>query len=133
MPQSVFEYPIGIIDKETGERKIFILGYLLSALFTMLLGFTFDLKLFIIFFFIAATGSSFLEMTRDSYFYRQVQEKEVGLISVYRTSDILPYFVGQILAFISLSVLPIELWFIIGGGAAMFFAVNAYRLKDLKK
>ncbi|MBI4994756.1 MFS transporter [Candidatus Peregrinibacteria bacterium] len=134
VPQSVFEYPVGIMaDKETGERKIFIIGYLLSALFTMLLGFTFDLKLFIIFFFIAATGTSFLEMTRDSYFYRQVPEKEVELISVYRTSDILPYFIGQILAFLSLSVLPIELWFIIGGSAAMFFTVNAYWLKDLRK
>lgn len=133
IPQSVFEYPIGVMaDKETGERKIFVVGYLLAALFTMFLGFTTDLKLFIVFFFIAAIGSSFLEMTRDSYFYRQVPEKEVELISVYRTSDALPYLIGQGFAALTLAFLPIELWFIIGGAVAICFAVNAYWLKELK-
>lgn len=134
IPQSIFEYPVGVMaDKETGERKIFIFGYLLAAVFTMLLGFTTDLRVFITFFFIAATGSSLLEMTRDSYFYRQVPEKEVELISVYRTSDSLPFFIGQGLATITLFFLPIEIWFIIGGAISILFVINAYRLKELKK
>lgn len=133
VPQSVFEYPIGVMaDKETGERKIFVIGYLLAALFTMFLGFTTDLRLFIVFFFIAAAGTSFLEMTRDSYFYRQISEKEIELISVYRTSDSLPYLIGQGAAAIFLIFLPIELWFIIGGAVSMVFSVNAYWLKELK-
>lgn len=133
--QSIFEYPIGrLADKETGERKIFIIGYLFAALFTLLLGLTTDLKIFIMCFFLAATGTSFLEMTRDSYFFRQMPEKEIELLSVYRTSDTLPYIIGQGLAVAVLFVLPIEWWFIIGSLIALIiFVPNACALKEFKK
>lgn len=134
LPQTIFEYPLGkVADKETGERKLFMIGFALAAFFTMLLGFTKDLHWFIAFFFIAAIGSSFLEMTRDSYFFRQIPEKEIELISVYRTSDTLPYMVGQAAAIFVLSILSIEWWFIIGGGLGLLYVVNAFRLKDLFK
>lgn len=134
IPQSVFEFPIGrMADKETGERRIFIAGYVLAAVFTLFLGFTTDLRWFIIFFFIAATGTSCLEMTRDSYFFRQMSERHIELVSVYRTSDNLPYLVGQGLAILVLSFLPVQGWFIIGGGIALIFAWNAIRLKEIKK
>lgn len=131
--QSIFEYPIGqMAGRETGEKKILITGYLLAAIFTLALGFTSNLYLFITFFFIAATGSSFLEMTRESYFFRQMSEKNVELISVYRTSDHLPFLVGQLLAVIVLSFVSIEWWFIIGGALVFLFLFNALRLKDIK-
>lgn len=131
--QSIFEYPIGMLaDKQTGERKIFIVGYILAAIFTGMLGFVYDLHYFITFFFIAATGTAFLEMTRDSYFFRQMKESDIELISVYRTSDTLPYLVGQGLAILTLSFLPLRMWFILGGAIGLLFAVNAYFLKDLK-
>lgn len=131
--QTIFEYPIGMLaDKGTGERKIFVVGYVLAAIFTIMLGFVYDLHYFITFFFIAATGTSFLEMTRDSYFFRQMKESDIELLSVYRTSDTLPYLVGQGLAILTLSFLPLRMWFIIGGAIGLLFAVNAYFLKDLK-
>lgn len=133
VPQSIFEFPIGqMADKETGERKIFIVGYGLAAIATLLLGLTTNLPLFITIFFLAAIGTSFLEMTRDSYFFRQTKEQEVELIAVYRTSDTLPYLVGQGLAIATLSFFPIEWWFVIGGIiATVIFLPNAYRLKEL--
>lgn len=135
VPQSIFEFPIGqMADKETGERKIFIVGYALAAIATLLLGFTTNLPVFITIFFLAAIGTSFLEMTRDSYFFRQIKEKEIELVSVYRTSDTLPYLVGQGLAIAMLSFFPIEWWFVIGGIiATIIFLPNAYRLKELKR
>lgn len=134
VPQAIFEYPLGqMADKETGERKLFIIGYALAFGFTALLGLTANLHLFIAFFFFAATGTSFLEMTRDSYFYRQMSEREVELISVYRTSDTLPYLVGQGLAVIFLSLAPLSWWFVIGGSAGIMFIINAWKLKNLKR
>lgn len=134
VPQAIFEFPIGrMADRETGERKIFIIGYTLLAVFTALLGFTENLRLFITFFFIAAIGSSFVEMTRDSYFFRQMKEENIELVSVYRTSDTLPFMVGQGLAAASLLFIPIEWWFFIGGCLGMFFVFNAYRLKELPR
>lgn len=134
VPQAIFEYPLGqVADKETGEKKLFIIGYILAALFTISLGLTTNLRLFIVFFFIAAVGTSFLEMTRDSYFFRQMPEKEVELVAVYRTSDTLPYIVGQGLAITIMTILPIEWWFIIGGAMSLLFVLNAFRLKDFFK
>jgi MFS family permease len=134
VPQSIFEFPIGrMADRETGERKIFIVGYFLAAVFTLLLGFTSNLHWFITFFFIAATGTSFLEMTRDAYFFRQMPEREVELTAVYRTSDTLPYLVGQGLAILTLSFLPLKWWFVIGGTIGLvIFVANAWKLKELK-
>lgn len=134
VPQSIFEFPIGrMADKETGERRIFIVGYILAAAFTILLGFTNNLHWFIAFFFIAAVGTSFLEMTRDAYFFRQMPEREIELVSVYRTSDTLPYLVGQGLAILTLSFLPLKIWFILGGTIALVtFVANAWKLKELK-
>lgn len=131
LPQAALEYPIGrLADKKTGERIIFIIGYALAALFTLFLGLTTDLKFFIAFFFIAAVGTSFLEMTRDSYFYRQIPEQEIELIAVYRTSDNFSYLIGQSLAIFTLSFLPTNMWFIIGGGLALaIFIPNAISLK----
>ncbi|MEK7524226.1 MAG: MFS transporter [Patescibacteria group bacterium] len=132
--QSIFEYPIGqLADRQTGERKIFIVGYFLAALFTIFMGLTTDLRTFIIFFFVAATGTSFLEMTRDAYFFRQMPEKEVELVSVYRTSDTFPNLVGQAMAIGVLLFLPVHWLFIIGGSLAfVIFVSNAYALKELK-
>lgn len=134
IPQAIFEFPIGrMADRETGERKIFIIGYALAAIFTIFLGFTTNLHAFITFFFIAAVGTSFLEMTRDSYFFRQMPEREVELISVYRTGDTLPYVIGQGLAILTLIFVPLKIWFIIGGIVGIWFIINAYGLKDLRK
>lgn len=133
IPQAIFEFPIGrMADSETGERRIFILGYILAFTFTALLGLTTNLHIFITFFFIAATGTSFLEMTRDSYFFRQMPEREIELISVYRTSDTIPYLFGQGFAILTLSFLPIGWWFVIGGCIGILFVYNAHRLKEIK-
>ena len=132
--QAIFEYPIGqMADREIGERKLFIIGYIFATVFTIMLGFTTNLHYFITFFFIAATGTAFLEMTRDSYFFRQISKEEIELVSVYRTSDTLPFLIGQGLAVIFLTFFQIQWWFVIGGPLALYFTYNAYRLAELKK
>lgn len=134
VPQSVFEYPLGTLaDKQTGERRLAILGYLIMGIFTMLLGFTGNLRLFITFFFIASIGTTFLEMTSDSYFFRQIKEKDVEAVSVYRTADSVPFLVGQGLAVLCLSFMSLKVWFITGGLITTLFALNAYRMREFKK
>lgn len=131
--QTIFEYPVGqMADRETGERKIFIIGYALAAIFMILLGLTGNLRLFIIFFFIAAAGAAFLEMTRDSYFFRQMPEQNVELTAVYRTSDSFSFVIGQSLAVAVLLFLSIEWLFIIGGAISLLFVYNAIQLKEIK-
>lgn len=131
VPQSIFEFPFGqMADRETGERKLFLIGYSLAVVGTLLLGITKDLRLFIVVFFLAAVGTAFLEMTRDSYFFRQIPEREIELISVYRTSDTLPCLVGQGLAVLTLSFLPLSWWFTIGAVLCIGFIINAYYLKE---
>ena len=72
-------------------------------------------------------------MTRDAYFFRQMPEREVELTAVYRTSDTLPYLVGQGLAILTLSFLPLKWWFVIGGTIGLvIFVANAWKLKELK-
>ncbi|MBP9717726.1 MFS transporter [Candidatus Gracilibacteria bacterium] len=133
LPQSLFEYPLGTMaDKETGERRLAIIGYIVMGLFTAMLGLTGDLRLFITFFFIASVGTTFVEMTSDSYLYRQIKEKDVGTVAIYRTADTLPYLVGQGLGMIMLCFISIQAWFVIGGIITTLFAFNAYRMREFK-
>lgn len=131
--QSLFEYPLGrLAARETGERRLLIVGYILAGAGTIALGLSTNLKLFITFFFIASLGTAAIERMRDSYFFRLVSERDVAAISVYRTCDSLPFVIGQGLAVALLSIVSVHGWFIIGGALTLLFALQAYRLKELK-
>lgn len=128
---TIFEYPVGKLSKKFGERKFCIAGFALTAIGTLLLGVVSNIPLFVATFFIASVGLAFIEMTRDAYFYRQVTEKDIEIAGVYRTADGISFPIGQGMAIICLSLLPLNWWFIIGGGLGLLFAVNALRLKEL--
>lgn len=88
LPFIIFEWPAGeLADKKFGEKEIMSLGF-----FIMLLSLVFmpyldkNLIYWAIFLFISRIGAAFIEITTESYFFKQVGPEDSGLISIFRLS-----------------------------------------------
>jgi len=72
-------------------------------------------------------GASFVEVTTESYFFKQTKSSDAQVISFFRITRPLAYVVGAVLASLSLLYLPFNFVFIVLAALmipAMFFTLN---------
>lgn len=131
----LFEYPIGIVaDKYIGEKEMMGLGFLIIIISTSWMGFvsTSSVLIWSIIMFVTRVGASLVEVTTESYFFKQTKSSDAQIISFFRITRPLAYVLGAVIASLSLLYLPFNLLFIVFAGLmipAMFFTAN---LKDTK-
>ncbi len=131
----VFEYPIGIIaDRHLGEKEMMALGFVVltlasATIFTMTGASALS---WMILMFFSRFGASLVEVTTESYFFKQVKGHDSNLISLFRLMRPLANLVGALVASISLIFLPFNAIFIV---LAIIMASGAFitlRLTDTK-
>lgn len=131
----VFEYPIGIIaDRHLGEKEMMALGFVVltlasATIFTMTGASALS---WMILMFFSRFGASLVEVTTESYFFKQVKGHDSNLISLFRLMRPLANLVGALVASISLIFLPFNAIFIV---LALIMASGAFitlRLTDTK-
>lgn len=126
----VFEYPIGIIaDKYIGEKEMMALGFLILIVSTSWIAFVTvpSILVWSILLFITRTGASLVEVTTESYFFKQIKGNDAQVISFFRLTRPLSYIVGAMLASLSLLYLPFNLLFVVFALLmipAMFFTMD---------
>lgn len=114
----VFEYPIGIIaDRYLGEQEMMSIGFLILAITTASLGVVGGSSIFafMILMFINRLGASLVEVTTESYFFKQIDGSDASLMSIFRLLRPAANVAGAILGALVLAVLSFELFFIVGG------------------
>ncbi|MEI6843572.1 MAG: MFS transporter [bacterium] len=118
LPFVIFEIPIGAMaDKKYGEKEFLTVGFIIMGLSTMFISFV-TVKIFWIWatiLFITRIGASFVEVTTDSYFFKQVDQRKSDVISFYRITRPLAYIVAPILATVFLQFISFEYMFIMVG------------------
>ncbi len=137
LPFMIFEFPVGAVaDKKYGEKEIMILGFLLMILFTFFIPFlqTKNVLLWAILLFLTRVGASFVEATTESYFFKQVTDKDTGLISLFRMTRplsyiVVPAIVVSVLAFLSMKNAPYEYMFAV---LALFMLIGVRYSASLK-
>jgi MFS family permease len=86
LPFVIFDWPVGILaDKKYGEKEIMTLGFFImgvSLLFMPFIGKNIIFWTTVLF--ISRIGASFIETTSESYFFKHVDARDIGLISFYR-------------------------------------------------
>ncbi len=106
IPFLFFEYPIGwLADKELGEKEMIIFFLAWIALATAW-AYTIDrpvVWLWALALLLTRVGAAALEILRDSYFYKKIDNEDVDLIDFYRTARPVAYIVAA-----GLSVLVVE-------------------------
>ncbi|MCA9357796.1 MFS transporter [Candidatus Kaiserbacteria bacterium] len=126
----VFEYPIGLIaDKYIGEKEMMGFGFLIIAIATSWMSFVTvaSLLAWSIIMFISRVGASLVEVTTESYFFKQTKSSDAQIISFFRITRPLAYVLGAMLGSLALLYFPFNLVFIIFASLcipAMFCTLN---------
>jgi MFS family permease len=135
LPFALFELPIGkLADKKYGEKEILTIGLVIMGLSTLMMSFV-SVKSFLLWtvlLFITRTGASFVEITSDSFFFKQVNTANTDEISIYRTTRPLAFIIAPLIATLALQFVPYHYIFLIVGTIVILSTHWSLALKDTK-
>lgn len=101
LPFLLFELPAGILaDKKIGEKELLIIGITITSIATMFIPFTTSESFWIwaTILFGTRVGASLFEIASESYFFKQVQEDDTGIISLFRSLRPISFVITPIIA-----------------------------------
>ena len=135
IPFVLLQYPIGFLaDKKFGEKEFLIFSLLIMSASTFYIYFTSSKSLFVwaVILFATRIGAALIEVLRDSYFYKQVDGKDVDLINFFRTASPVGYIFATLVSAILLIFLPLKFAFILVALITLTGIYPAFKLKDSK-
>ncbi|MFA5770998.1 MAG: MFS transporter [Patescibacteria group bacterium] len=116
LPFSLFELPAGYLaDKYLGEKEIMSLG-LFIIFISLILFFLIKVPtpwIWAAALFLSRVGAALVDSMRDTYFFKNVNSKEVGFINIFRMTGPLGYIIGTATASFFLIFFPINYLFLI--------------------
>ena len=131
----LFEYPIGIIaDRHLGEKEMMALGFVVLALASAQIFYMSAAHVigWMAIMFFSRFGASLVEVTTESYFFKQVKGQDSNLISLFRLMRPLANLAGALVGSISLFYLPFNFIFVILGLIMAFGAFLTLSITDSK-
>ncbi len=118
LPYILFELPLGkLSDSRFGEKEFLTIGLVIIGISTMVMSFI-DSKNFLVWaaiLFTTRIGASFIEISSESYFFKQVDDTDTNLISFFRNARPLAYIISPLVATIVLRLLPYQYLFLVLG------------------
>ncbi|MDP2651193.1 MAG: MFS transporter [bacterium] len=132
LPFIIFEWPLGILaDKKFGEKEVMSIGFFIAG--TALLFMPFLSKGFIIWtvvLFASRIGASFIEIMTESYFFKHVDVRDTGLISIFRLTRPAGLIIGSFLGVLTLIFLPFQAIFFVIAVVVFLGLKQSVNLKD---
>jgi MFS family permease len=131
----IFEYPIGLIaDRHWGEKEMMAVGFVILALCSSsliyLTGAT--VTTFMIVMFLSRVGASLVEVTTESYFFKQVSGKDSNVISLFRLMRPLGNLLGALGGTLALVFFPLSFIFVLLGLLMVVGVFITLRLTDTR-
>lgn len=111
---TIFEFPAGwLADNKFGEKEMMAIGFLILTLTVGAIGFMgiFGFIGWAILLFLSRVGCSFIEVTTESYFFKQTKGRNGNLMSLFRMTRPAANLVGALLGSLCLLFLPFSLIF----------------------
>jgi len=112
----ILEYPIGIIaDRYIGEKEMMAAGFLIIIIATSWMSFVTvaSVAVWAVIMFTTRVGAALVEVTTESYFFKQTKSSDAQIISFFRITRPLAYVLGAIVASLSLLFVPFNLLFVV--------------------
>lgn len=135
IPFVILQYPAGFLaDKKWGEKKFLIFSLLIMLASTLIVFFTVSksLAVWAAILFATRIGAALIEVLRDSYFYKNIDARDVDLIHFFRTAMPVGYIIATAMSSVVLIFFPIKFAFIIIAVIVLSALYPAFRLKDIK-
>lgn len=110
------EYPIGIIaDRFIGEKEMMAVGFLIIIMSTAAMSFfsVASVLVWSVLMFITRVGAALVEVTTESYFFKQTKSSDAQIISFFRITRPLAYVLGALVATVALWFVPFNWLFIV--------------------
>jgi len=130
MAYVLLEYPIGILaDNYIGEKEMMVTGFFIIAIATSWMSFVTVSSVLVwsIIMFITRVGAALVEVTTESYFFKQTKSSDAQIISFFRLTRPLAIVTGTLIGSLALLYLPFNLIFIVFAALmvpAMFYTLN---------
>ncbi len=132
VPLIMTEYYISRKTSKIGFKKIFVTGYLITAILCLLCFFISNIYLILIILSIASFGLAFLEPTTESYFLQILNKKETTkYYGPYNTNSNTTILVGKLIASSVLLVLDFKYLFILFAVYMVFFFLISFKTKEV--
>ncbi len=135
IPFVLLDYPLGRLSDKMGEKKLLITGFLLTAFFTLMIPFVKVTEIWIwaIILFGTRTGAATIEVMAESYFFKDVGERNADEISFFRNTYPLSFIIAPIIAIPVLLLVPsFKYIFFVLAIILLFGLFISLRLKDIK-
>jgi len=116
VPFLIIQPPAGrIADRYLGEQEMMIAGFVIMAVSTFIIFFTTSLNplWWAALLFFTRVGAALVEAMQESYFFKQVDRRDVDLINLYRNVGSAGWLLGATFAFIVLLFLPFAFLFLL--------------------
>ncbi len=133
LPFVIVQVPLGYLaDKKLGEKELLTLGYILMGVSTAIIPLIHNksMVLWVIILFVGRTGAAIVEVMNDTYFFKQVNDKNLNVINFYRFIGSAAYVVAPIVAVILMLFVPIYGIFYILGLLMIFSIRYTLTIKD---
>jgi MFS family permease len=135
LPFVLLQYPAGwLADKFLGEKELLSFGFIIMGLTTFTLFFIKTPAIFIwaILLFTTRVGASLIEIMKDSYFFKQIDQRNINLIILYRNLLPLAYVIAPLIAVFILIFLPLQYLFLFLGLFMLSGLAFSLRLRDTR-
>lgn len=134
IPFVIFEWPAGVLaDRFFGEKEIMGAGFLITGLSLIVMPFLG--KFFVawmVVLFISRVGAALIEVMTESYFFKHVEGRDTGLISVFRLVRPLSIVLASIVGMVSINLFSFEKIFIVLAVVVFFGLKESQTLVDTK-
>ncbi len=135
IPFVLVDYPLGRLSDKVGEKKLLVFGFFLMSLATIAIFFINTQNIFVwaLILLMTRIGAATIEVMNESYFFKEIQPSDAGLISFFRNMFPLAFVIAPLLAVPILLLIPsFKYLFLILGTLIAFGFLSSLRLKDIK-
>lgn len=134
-PFVLFQLPLGILaDKKWGEKEMLIIGFIIMGISTIIFSAYHGVNpiIFAVILFFTRVGASTIEVMCETYFFKQINDNEPEIISLYRTTTPIAFIVAPLIGSFLILRIPFSSLYNILGILVLLGTFFILRLKDTK-
>ncbi len=135
LPFVLLQIPSGYFaDKKCGEKEILTIGFIIMGISTAIIPLISDNSFLIwtLILFTTRIGAAMVEVMNDTYFFKNISDKNLNTINLYRTTNSLAYIISPIITTILIFFVPLGNIYYILGLMMIFGLKYSLAIKDTK-
>ncbi|MDB5188898.1 MAG: major facilitator superfamily transporter [Candidatus Nomurabacteria bacterium] len=130
----LLQYPVGRWADTIGEKKLLFVGFTIAMISTLAFALlhTHSFIIYTAVLFTTRVGICMVEVLAETYFFKQITDRDEGIVSVYRMMNPLAYIIGPLTGWYIITTTSYTTLFIILATLLCFGAIYSLRLVDIR-